>query len=287
MTRFLVMRILSVISIVSLLFFGVSICNAKKYILDKKDYLPVVGTVRESQSLIKTIDAKLTISVQENIMDGIMGMTMSKVEEDTVLSPTKVRVLIKHGLSTGTVTIGGQEVPSPEKKEPLLNVGVIMELKDGKWKASPEKGKFSAEQKEEVAKMVKKANSGVSMYGYEAREVDDEWEVGFEALKHLLGDEDITKGTASVTFKGVKEHAEKKHAELAVHFEVEGKKDEGTQKMTGDVIILRDLEYFVDAKVDGKMDMEMQGEVNPGVMMNMSAKGVISQEVTVKVPVSQ
>ncbi len=186
---------------------------------------------------------------------------------------------------TGSTVIEGQEMPNDIVEEPLLNLPIIFEKKEGKWTAAPEKGKLNILQKKELAELVEKENKEATMYGYKARKVGDVWGVGLPALKILLGADELTKGKATVTFKGIEKFENMECAALVVTFDVEGKEKEVDVKMKGTANVTRSLEFLLDVKVSGEMDMDMRGDVQPGVKMQVKAKAVINQEASIKVPV--
>jgi hypothetical protein len=191
-------------------------------------------------------------------------------------------------VATGKVNFGENDMPHPEKVEALINIPVIMELKDGKWFATPEKGKFTTEEQEDVDKLVKKANQKASMYGYAPKKVGDIWDVELPALKEILNDDDLTKGSATVRFMGAEMLEGELYAELVVVFDVEGiKENELLQKTKGEMAVIRNLRYFLDTKANGKMDVFLEGEVRPGTTMKIEADSFIDVEVSIKAPVEK
>ncbi len=257
----------------------------KEYILDKKNYMQPAGTVIEEQMLMTIRDGKMSVVSNARVMNGVTSSVMSEAVETTIINTNKYRSLMKINHKTGSTVIEGQEMPNDIEEEPLLNVLIIFEKKEGKWTAAPEKGKLNILQKKELAELVEKENKEATMYGYKARKVGDVWGVGLPALKILLGADELTKGKATVTFKGIEKFENMECAALVVTFDVEGKEKEVDVKMKGTANVTRSLEFLLDVKVSGEMDMDMRGDVQPGVKMQVKAKAVINQEASIKVPV--
>lgn len=255
----------------------------ESYVLAKKGETPKPGTKCELTKKMAMKNGTLKVKAGDQNMDGTCAISESESETIEYKSADKVKRTVTAGEKSQKMTMGGQEMPDEPHANALLKVPVILTKADGEWSAALEDGKEpSDEQQTELEKKEKdqdKSNDA-EMYGTEARKVGETWTVDAADLPFAKQEQD-TKGSLKITFKGVEDCGGKKCARLEGPMELSGKTDEGQKlSLKGNVVILRSVEDHIDMKVDFTGKMEMSGDI-PNGSMSMSGEMTMSESTTV------
>ncbi|MFD0893241.1 hypothetical protein KBB96_17610 [Luteolibacter ambystomatis] len=249
------------------------------YVLAKKGETPKPGTKCELTKKMAMKNGVLKVKAGEQNMDGTCSISESESETIEYKAADKVKRTVTAGEKSQKMTMNGQEMPDEPRAHALLKVPVILTKEDGEWSAELEDGKEPTdEQQTELEKKEKDQDksSDAEMYGTEARKVGETWTVDAADLPFAKQEED-TKGSLKITFKGVEDCGGKKCARLEGPMELTGKTDQGQKlSLKGDVVIFRSLEDHMDMKVDFTGKMEMSGDI-PNGSMSMSGEMTMSE----------
>ncbi|MFD0893242.1 hypothetical protein KBB96_17615 [Luteolibacter ambystomatis] len=250
-------------------------------VLAKADSLPKAGTKLTASRKMAMKDATMKVSAGGQNMDGTASVTETETTTIEFASADKVKSTVTAGEKAQTTKMNGQDIPNEPQPNSLLNVPVVYTKKDGKWTGALESGTATAAQTKDIAKLEKKLNKpkDASVYGTSPHKVGDSWTVDAADLA-FADDDNETKGSLKLTFKGIETYEGKKCARLEGPLELTGKTaaDKGSLdlSMKGDMVILRAIDEMIDMKTDFKGKMEMKGNI-PGGTMSMEG-GIVVDE---------
>jgi hypothetical protein len=258
----------------------------------KGSKFPAKGASRKSESVIETKDAKMNIEAAGQKMDGTMNTSETSVETWVSLGDNKARRTLESKVTTGAMTMNGQDQPMPQEKDALIGVPVLVEFKNGSYVATLESGTPTADQTKALEKLNEsgKNDSDFEMYGDTPRKVGDKWNVDPKKLSGFGEAKDLT-GTFTTEFVEIKDFQGTPCAVLKSKFDLSGGADMGASpdakmKVTlkGDATSYRSLADKTDLEAKINATMTMEGSPNPQVKMNMEGPFSMSQKNTIKKP---
>jgi len=260
--------------------------DAKTYVLAKKDYVPPVGSVLETDESMNLKEGKMQMNLQGQPMDGVMSITESATEKVEVLAADKLRYTLIKSANQQKMVMMGQAMPAENKAKAIVGKAIILTRKDGKWSGALEEGKATAEETLEIKGVVEKNNnrSDFKIYGDAPRKVGDEWEVDGS---DLMGFDEL-EGKVKVKFVKVEKLNGTDCAVLDCSFEVKGYPEEvqgAEMGVSGKVMVHRSLKDMIDVstKFNGTMAMNGNMEPQPGMKIGMKMKGAMVMQSSTKV----
>lgn len=227
-------------------------------------------------------DAKLTIRMGEQEIDGTMNNSTLSEQVYDFREKGKVRISVIEARTKMAMVMNGNAVPANEEIKARAGKVFLLELKDGKWKGSVEKGEVleleKKEIEEEIDTLEKEFNEdkGKGLYGTKPRAIGERWDVDPKFMPGM-GSLDVTGGSLSVHFKEVKEFQGELCAVIETNFDVKAISNEEDKKgmlmsLKGSGRIVRSLTLFTDYKFVGEALMEMEGKVPPPAPENAQMK---------------
>ena len=254
----------------------------KTYQLAKKGLTLPVGRKFLQKNKLSGKDAKIAIEVGEQTIDGTMNNLGLDEKIFDFLEKGKIRVSILSDQSKVAMTMQGNPAPPKETVKGSVGKVILLELKEGKWVGSVEKGEVLEGEKEDVDKEIKalervfNENEGEALYGLKPRAVGERWDVDPKFMPGM-GDLDVRGGKLSLHFQEVKEFQGDLCAVIETTFDVEAiSKDEDMKGMAmnlrGSGRIVRSLSIFTEYKFVGEALFEMNGKVPPPAPPNALMK---------------
>lgn len=239
------------------------------------------GTTAEYQSKMTMPDGAVKITMPGQVIDGTSEMESVEKRRVESLEDGSYRYLLLEEVEKQTMTLMGQEQPSPPKVNPLAGLPVIVSKgEDGQWEAKLEEGEASPELVSELDEVAKGLNDDedAKLYGTVPRKVGDEWEV---ESADLMGIEN-GKGVFTVKFESIEEYEGEQCAKISGKFEIKGTDEEEvagemTIAIAGNYLAYRSLEgrYDLNKEMEGTMSVKGNMEPQPGMTMQMDMTGKV------------
>lgn len=259
------------------------------YILASGDLLPPPGKTRSISQTTEMKDAKVSISIGDNQMEGAINQETESIQTKEPISADKLRHVIVSETDAGTIVMQGQEQPTPQKDNSLVGIPVIVELKEGKLTASLEEGTPTEEQQTALDKILKnyESHEDFVMYGDTPRKPGDTWEVDTSKLTNFAGATELS-GTFTVEFKAVEEIDGVNCALLACVFDLTGKtiSDDEAPPMgitiKGNADVIRSIKDLVDLDVKLSGTVAIEGSLAEGIKMNVDGQMEMHQVTELK-----
>jgi|688.fasta_scaffold279439_1 hypothetical protein len=251
--------------------------------------IPVGKTVTTERTTALE-DAKLSMNMAGQALDGTMKQTKNETSVVEAVSETQTKHTITRDDESGSVVIAGQEQPSPSKTNPLLNLPLLAEKSGDTWSVKLAEGTATPEQETKLNGVATQYNQQMdaAIYGTEKRKPGDKWSVESDKLPSFAG---LTKptGTFEVEFKEVKDIDGTPHGVLTYQFDLAGSPElteEGAPamklKLKGTAEVLRSLTDLIDVDVKLTCDTLINMEPAPGATMEITGKTVMTQKSTIK-----
>lgn len=261
-------------------------------VLAKKGHIPPVGTIHSKEMNMTMVDAVVNLTAAGQVMAGSMSRSDKGEETMEVLSPVKIRRILKSKTGEGKMSVAGQEQPIPSTPDALLGVAVIVEKDGEKWTASLEgTDKPTPEQEAALKKVTKEFGNeaDLGMYGDTPRKPGDKWKVDPSKIGFSGGTD--MKGDYTVEFIGMKEFQGVQCAELKATFDFSGKTEEEQEgapsmgmNLKGEVTSHRSIKDMVDLDVNMNSTTTITGSPAPQVTMEIKGPMKMVQTVSVKRP---
>jgi len=251
--------------------------KSSSHILARKDELGAVGKARIANIEKVMSNAALKFEGGGQRMEGTFSRREFRTEITEVLDKTKARLTLARIESEGSMVLNGTSQPTPENPDPLREVPVILELKDGTWTATFETGAPTPAQQQALEKVAAEfGGEGYTLYGDTPRKPGDRWEVDASKLGEFGGLESLA-GTFRVEFIEVKEFKGTPCAVLEMKIDISGLATRErsikpmSMKLKGNAVVHRSLEDLVDLEQLLEGEATIEGEPAPG--MSMWTKG--------------
>jgi len=263
---------------------------AEGHVLARKDDLTGVGKTVTRTTVREMNEAALTLEMGDKKLPGTVSSKEASNEVVEIISPSKARRTLASKTNEGRMVVMEQEQPMPEKADPLQGLPVILEKKDGKWTATLEEGKATAEQEAALEKLETEGDGeDLAIYGEAPRKPGDKWDVDLAKLPSFGGAKDL-KGTFTMEFVEVKDIEGTPCAVLKSIVDVtgttvkEGDEPSLSMRMKGEALVHRSLTDLID--LDSKMTatMDMEGVAAGGVKMKISGPVTMTRTATVGKP---
>jgi len=262
---------------------SLSVAAGQKILLEDRNFELPKGTVTTSTATESAVD--LVFETRIGGAEGAASETKmdykeTRVTEIETLGSDTYSLLLKSSDHESDVKMAERDLDSAKKREPLLGVLLIFTSKDGVWEGNAAEGELNEKQKKALEKKIKRANRDSSPYGFESREVGDEWVIQGETLNAMMGFDGEMKGGLTMKLLAVEKVDGVQCAKLKGKLDMSGELMEGMKgNITGTITILRDIESFVDLKSEGDLKMKMH---TSNELMTMTGGGKFKMnEVTV------
>ncbi|WP_346189236.1 hypothetical protein [Rubritalea halochordaticola] len=214
------------------------------------------------------------------VIPGDMEWAMARRNWFQVIAEDKVRETLLVDKKSFEMSIQNYQSGKERKSiSPLLNIPVLHEKVDGKWKSTPEGKILMTKQVKKLLESSFDLEETDGVYGFQARSVGDEW----EADAKYMDIEGISGGTLKMKFLKVEEYEGQECAIISMKAELHGSMgQEGiSMNMKMDAEIIRSLQYYVDLSIKGGGEVVFAGVAHGGV--RLQGTGKMKMDYTTKV----